>query len=120
MKELICIGCPNGCALTADETKDPIEVTGNACKKGIAFAIAELTHPTRSVCTTVRTAFEETPVAPVRTSKEIPKEKIFDAMREINETLLTERLAAGDAVIRGVAGTDADVIMTSDILKGGK
>ena len=49
---------------------------GKQVQKGITFAIEEVHSPKRSLTTTVRTVFENFPVAPVRTNGEIPKEKI--------------------------------------------
>lgn len=118
MREMTCIVCPNGCKLTVDDSKEEIQVTGNLCKRGYAFAVTELTHPMRTICSTVRTAFPETPVVPVRVSAEIPKERIFDVMREINQVYVTERVGNGDVVIPDVLGLGVDVIVTSDVLKG--
>ena len=57
------------------------------------------------------------PVLPVRVSGEIPKEKIFDAMREINQVVITGSVSRGDAVILDVLGLGGDVIVTSNMLK---
>lgn len=118
MREMTCIVCPNGCKLQIDDSGEEVKVTGNQCKRGAAFAVTELTHPMRTICSTVSTAFAETPVVPVRVSAEIPKERIFDVMREINTVKVTERLGTRDAVIKDVLGLGVDVIITSDILKG--
>lgn len=116
MKELICIVCPNGCRLELEERGSEWIVRGNQCPRGKKFAIEEMTHPMRTVCTTVRTIFPEVPVVPVRVSKEIPKERIFDVMRAINQVTLTRPLKRGEAVIGDVSGLGADVIVTSNIL----
>lgn len=118
MKEMTCIVCPNGCRLQIDDSGSELLVSGNQCKRGAAFAATELTHPMRTICSTVNTCFAEIPVVPVRVSAEIPKERIFDVMCEINKVKLTERLGTGDPVIRDVLGLGVDVIVTSDILKG--
>lgn len=118
MSKLVCIVCPRGC--TMEVTKNPdgsFEVTGNSCKRGKDFAITEQTMPMRTICSTVATAFSSAPVIPVRVSSDIPKERIFDVMKEINNTVVKERLGRGDAVIENVLGLGVDVIATSDILK---
>ena len=57
-KDLICIVCPNGCRLHGVLTEEgKLEVTGNRCIRGNAFAGTELTNPTRSITTTVKTVF---------------------------------------------------------------
>ena len=117
MKQLVCIGCPRGCRLTIDENNGEYTVTGNACPRGREFALSEMTAPKRTICSTVKTAFSDVPVLPVRVSDDIPKEKIFDVMREINAVTLKERIGRGDAVIKDVLGLGVDVIATSDLLK---
>ena len=117
MKQLVCIGCPRGCRLTIDENNGEYTVTGNTCPRGIEFALSEMTAPKRTICSTVKTAFSDVPVLPVRVSDDIPKEKIFDVMREINAVTLKERIGRGDAVIKDVLGLGVDVIATSDLLK---
>lgn len=117
MRELTCIVCPNGCSLRAEEKEGGWEVTGNQCKRGERFAIEEMTHPMRTICSTVRTVFEEVPVIPVRVSAEIPKERIFDVMREINKVSVDRICGTGDVVIENVLGLGVNVIVTSDILK---
>ena len=111
MKELVCIVCPNGCLLKIDEKT--LKVEGNKCKKGEEFAISELTAPKRTLTTTVRTAFKDIPVLPVRVSGEIPKDKIFDVMKEINKTVVDE------TVIKNVLNLGVDVIATSSKLFDG-
>lgn len=118
MSKLVCIVCPRGCTMQVTENSDgSFEVTGNSCKRGKDFAITEQTMPMRTICSTVATAFPSTPVIPVRVSSDIPKEKIFDVMKEINNTVVKERLGRGDVVIENVLGLGVDIIATSDILK---
>ena len=73
-----CIVCPNSCRLDARLEAGPegVIVRGNRCKRGEAFAQAELTNPVRTLTTTVCTVFPWAPVLPVRTDAEIPKDKI--------------------------------------------
>ena len=116
MKEIVCIVCPNGCALKIEGEGADISVSGNKCKRGETFAIGEMTNPVRTICTTVRTSFENAPVVPVRVSKDIPKDKIFDVMRETGKITVTKPVKRGDALIENVCGTGADIIVTSDLL----
>lgn len=117
MKEFSCIVCPRSCLLTVSEDENGIHVSGNTCNRGRDFAVSEVTAPKRTLCSTVKTAFPQAPVLPVRVSAEIPKEKIFDVMKEINKLTLERRVARGDTVIENVLGLGVDVISTSDLLK---
>ncbi|MDR1898555.1 MAG: DUF1667 domain-containing protein [Treponema sp.] len=117
MRELLCIVCPNGCRLRVEETEGNIAVTGNQCGRGIDFARTEIINPTRTLTTTVRTAFPETPVLPVRTDGEIPKGKIGEAMAFLNTVTVREALKIG-AVVAELPGMGRRVIATSNILAG--
>ncbi len=117
MRELVCIVCPKGCTMKIEEKDGEISVTGNSCKRGASFAVSEITEPKRTVCTTVRTVFKDAPVIPVRVSAEIPKDRIFDVMREINAVTLSSPVGRNDVIIKNVLGLGADVIATSAILK---
>lgn len=123
MKEFVCIVCPRGCTLSVDKINGEYSVSGNSCKRGEAFAMTEMTAPARTICSTVRTVFPSVPALPVRVSSDIPKEKIFDVMKEIKSVTADKIYCRGDVIIADVLGTGADVICTSDILKcmnGGK
>lgn len=120
MSKLVCIVCPNSCELEINQTEDGLEVSGNKCKRGVQFARDEMTAPKRTISSVVKTAFPEFPVLPVRVSAEIPKEKIFDVMHEINRVTVRKKLRRGDVVIKDVLGLGVDVISTSDVLKNAK
>ena len=117
MKELVCIVCPRGCRMQIAEENGNLTITGNGCKRGAAFAESEIRDPRRTICTTVRTAFPGVPVLPVRVSAEIPKDRIFDVMREVNRVTVTTRAGRGDIILKNVLGLGADIIATSNVLK---
>ena len=71
-RELICIGCPMGCQLTAEVENGAVtSVTGNTCPRGDAYARRECVAPVRTVTGTVAIEGAALPVLPVRTSGEI-------------------------------------------------
>ncbi len=117
MRELVCIVCPKGCTMHIEQENDGYKVSGNTCKRGAQFAISEMTEPKRTICTTVRTVFPQTPVLPVRVSAEIPKDKIFDVMHEINSVVLEKPVSRGDVILKNVLNLGADIIATSDLLR---
>ena len=116
MKKLVCIVCPNSCELEITQNENGISVSGNKCKRGVTFATDEMTAPKRTISSVVKTAFDAVPVLPVRVSAEIPKEKIFDVMNEINHVTVKKRLKSGDVVIKNVLSLGVDVIATSGVL----
>ena len=117
MSELVCIVCPRGCTLRVEGEGEALQVTGNGCKRGADFARSELTAPKRTLCTTVRTAFPDVPVLPVRVSAEIPKEKIFPVMEAINAVTLETPVAMGGVILKNVLGLGVDVVAASDLLR---
>jgi len=116
MKEFTCIVCPNGCSLRYDE--DTHSVTGNRCPRGAKYAENEMTHPMRSLTSTIRTTLPEYPVISVRTSTEVPKGMIPEVMKAINKSLVEDYLPLNSVVIKNVLSTGADIITTAPMTKG--
>ena len=111
-RNLTCIICPKGCSLVVefDEGGSISQITGNACKRGVTYATTECTHPTRTITTTMRC--DDGAVVPVKTSKAVPKELMFEVMKKINTTLVKGDVKIGDVIIPSVCGTDANVVIT--------
>ncbi len=114
MKELICIVCPRGCHLVVDEN---LNVSGNNCPRGAIYAKNELTHPTRTLTSTVRIISKEEVALPVKSDNPLPKEKIFDAMELINKTCVKAPIKIGDVIIEKIFGLDVNIVATKDILR---
>lgn len=117
MSELVCIVCPRGCTLRVEEEGETLQVTGNGCKRGADFARSELTAPMRTLCTTVRTAFPDVPVLPVRLSAEIPKGQIFPVMEAINAVTVDQPVDMGGVILNNVLGLDVDLVAASGLLR---
>lgn len=115
-KEIVCIECPNGCRILASPSEDGVRFTGYKCKRGLAYATAELTRPMRTLTTSVKTAFPEAPVVSVRTNGEIEKSKLFDVITALGKITVGTRLRIGDVVAENVCDTGVNVICTSDRL----
>ena len=113
---LTCIVCPRGCALTVDlgDSGEVLAVNGNACKRGVVYAENECTHPMRTVTSTVRLANGK--LVAVKTSGTVPKEKVFDVMREINRVTASADVEIGSVVISDVCGLGVDVVATSNAM----
>lgn len=111
-RKLTCIICPRGCELdvTLSDSGEVTSVTGQGCKRGEGYAIAECTHPVRTLTSTVRST--DGGVYPVKTDGAIPKEMLFEAMALINGTIAAADLAIGDTVIENLLGTGVNVIVT--------
>ena len=112
MKQLTCIVCPRGCRLTID---DNMEVTGNACPRGKIYAINELTNPTRTITSSIRVTNRPYTLVSVKTSNPIPKEKMFDIMKEIDTLTIEAPTKIGQIVKANILGLDSDIIITKNI-----
>ena len=111
---MTCIVCPMGCQLHVELDGDKVvSVSGNTCPRGKQYAIDECTHPMRTITSTART--ENGEVIPVKTNRTIPKELMFECMKEINRAAVKLPARVGDVVIENVLGTGADVIVTANM-----
>lgn len=113
-KEFICIVCPRGCHLQID---DQMRVSGNKCPKGEAYAKKEVTNPCRLLTSTVK--IDSTIIArlPVRSSDELPKNKIQEIVNLLNDIIVMPPIKKGDIVIKNVLGTQINIVATRSISK---
>jgi len=116
MKQITCIICPIGCRISIDVMEGEYVFSGNKCAKGKDFAKTEMTSPVRSLTTTVRTVFPDAPVLPVRTNREVPKEKIKEIMRELSKITITKKIGIGETIAADILGTGCDVVASGDML----
>ncbi|MFI3128762.1 MAG: DUF1667 domain-containing protein [Bacillota bacterium] len=108
----ICIMCPMGCALTVAKNGETFAVTGNTCKRGETYGIAEMTAPIRMVTSLIK---YKNAVTSVKTSAPIPKEKIGEVLSEIKTLNIQTPLSCGDVVIADVAKTGVSVVVTGNL-----
>lgn len=114
-KQIICTVCPMGCQLQITEGPAGYQVTGNACPRGEVYGIQEMTDPRRIVTSTVKVTGGDHPLVSVKTSRAIPRDRMFDVIGAISEMTVHAPVQAGDVVIRDVLGLEADVIATRNV-----
>ena len=112
-RNLICIICPRGCALTADITESGVAVTGHTCPRGEEYAINECTNPVRTVTATVRAANRPDTMVSVKTDRPVPKGKMMDVMALLRKTEVNAPVSIGDVVLTEVFG--ADIVVTKSV-----
>lgn len=112
-RELTCIACPLGCGISVIlDGKSIISVEGNTCPRGKEYAINECTAPVRTVTSTV--LCEDGGLVSVKTSKPIPKERIFDAMKVINSYVAKLPIRVGDVIIDELFGSSIVATQNKD------
>lgn len=110
-QELICITCPIGCHLTVEiENGEVLSVSGNTCPRGVVYAQNECLHPVRVLTSTVVINHALYPRLPVVTSQPIPKEKMFDVMREINKITIEAPVTRNEIIIKNVCNLGVNII----------
>lgn len=116
-REMVCVSCPIGCAITVelDDNNEVVSVTGNTCPRGDKYARQECTHPERMLTSTVKVEDGKIPVVPVKSATPIPKELLFDAMKEVNKVTLKAPVNIGDVVIENILGTGVNIIATNEV-----
>ncbi len=120
-KTLVCIACPLGCkmeiqVLSSLEEETKYLVSGNKCPRGESYGIKELTKPTRMVTSTVKIKNAHLKRLPVRTSEAIPKGKIFECMKLLEEIEVEAPIKVGEVIIKNLLGLDVDIITTRSML----
>ena len=113
---ITCIICPNGCQITVSERPgSPPQIEGSTCKRGMEYAGQEYRDPKRMLITTMRVDGGTLPVVPVRSNKELPKERIFDAVEHVSHIALRAPIKMGTVVVPNLLNLGVDVIASRDI-----
>lgn len=113
--DITCINCPVGCRMTVELADGQvISVTGNACRRGEAYARQECTDPRRMVTAVIPVAGSDTPLS-VKTRAPIPKARIADCMAALADVQMRAPIEAGSVVLADVCGTGVDVIATKSV-----
>lgn len=119
-KNMTCIVCPIGCQMTvsydeADGKATNIEVSGNTCPRGVKYAKTELTDPQRTLTTTIRTVGGSASLLPVKSSKPIPKDKLFEGMDIVNSNVAYLPVKVGDTIIANFVCEGVDLVACCDM-----
>jgi CxxC motif-containing protein len=128
--ELVCIVCPVGCSLVAEEASaaglPSLTVTGNHCPRGAAYAREEVQAPKRTVTATCAISGNDKGHSlyalrrvPVKTNIPCPKEKIPALLADIYHAEMNLPVKVGDAVIVNWQNSGIDVVVTRSVILGG-
>lgn len=115
-KNFTCINCPLGCSVDVviNENGEILEIKGNSCKLGEKYVRDEIKDPRRMVTSTVKLIGSKEYSVPVKTKQAIPKNKIFEAMEEINQIEIKIPVHVGDIVKENLAQTGIDLVASAN------
>ncbi len=120
-RTMTCILCPNGCELhvtwAGEPTKDSVSVDGNLCPKGLVYAVDELTHPMRTLTTSVLVRGGTQRLTSVKTASAIPRDTLSAVRAALRPIVLSAPVDIGDVVLSGAGGTTVDVVVTRAVPK---
>lgn len=114
-RNLICTGCPLGCALTVTLTPGGPVVKGNTCPRGEAYGRSEVLDPRRTVTSTAAVIGGRQARAPVKTAGTVPKDKIWDCMEAIRRLRVAAPVDLGDVLLPDCAGTGVALVATKTV-----
>ena len=112
-KEITCIECPVGCALSVDvENCKVVKVSGGKCPKGEKYAISEVENPARILTSTVLTDGLSLKMIPVRTDNPLPKRDILRAAEEIKKIRINKPIRIGEVIVKNFLDLGINLIAT--------
>ena len=117
-KDLICVACPVGCQITVTlDAQNGIQgIEGNGCKRGIAYATAEISNPTRSLTTTMAVTGAKQRLVSVKSAAPLPKALLQDCVRLLSGQRVPAPVKIGDVLVQNVMDTGVDIVATSGAL----
>jgi CxxC motif-containing protein len=114
--EITCIICPIGCEVKVHHKEGIItKIENHQCKKGIEYVREELFDPKRTLTTTMIVKNGDLPLVSVKSSRPIPKDKLFDVMDIISEFEVYSPIEIGDILIKNINGLRAHIVATKNI-----
>ena len=117
-KQFTCIICPIGCKILVETDGKKLKILeGNKCKKGIEYAKSEALDPRRNLTSSVLVENGKWPLVSVKTTKPVPKDKIFDVLKEIKEKKINAPVKLGQKLMKNVANTGIDIVATKTVEK---
>ncbi len=115
-RELICISCPIGCHIAAELLADGgVEVSGNRCPRGKAYAQNELTDPKRMVTSVVACRSSELPFIPVRSSSPVSMALIDELLDTLRGMEVEPPLNTGSVILKDFRNSGVDIIVTRSV-----
>lgn len=100
-----------GCQIKVElDGKRVVSAMGYTCKRGLAYAETEFTAPMRTITTTA--PIDGGGVVPVKTDRAIPKELMFECMKQIDLACVPKGAKIGYVIIENLLGTGANVVTT--------
>lgn len=115
-KVFTCIICPNGCNITAEiDGENIISILGNGCDKGMQYVKQELTVPKRTITSSILVENGIIPLASVRITDPIPKERIPDMMTYIRSIKVAAPVEAGFVIDPNALGLETKLIVTKSV-----
>jgi CxxC motif-containing protein len=116
IREFTCIICPNGCDIEAAiDGASIISLEGALCQRGKEYVQQELVSPQRNISTSVLVEGGVLPLASVRLTRAIPRERIFEVMEEIKKIKLKAPVRMNQVIIKNVLNLNSDVIITKNV-----
>ncbi len=110
-KIITCIECPMGCSMIACRDGNEIEISGNGCPRGKAYAQNEMICPRRIITSTVRAISGQ--MISVKTDKPVKKAEMFLVMQKINQINPKPPVKIGDILKENII-EDINLIATSN------
>ena len=115
-KELTCICCPMGCALSVDlEGTNVLSVSGNTCKRGDTYAKEEVVRPVRMVTSIVKVKNGNLKMLPVKTKEPIDKSRINECLEALKTVEVQAPIHIGDIILENVAGTGVNIVAAGNV-----
>jgi CxxC motif-containing protein len=115
-KKITCIVCPIGCNIVVKTDGSTCEILeGEKCKRGVEYAQHEALDPRRMLTTSVRVDDGVWPLVSVKSSKPVPKDKVFAILEQIKQTTVKAPVKSGEVLIKDAVQTGIDIVATKTV-----
>jgi CxxC motif-containing protein len=108
------MGCQMEVVVEDGEIKS---IENYSCQRGVEYAKKEITNPKRTITSILPVVGGDLSMVSVKTSADIPKDKISACMRVMKDLSVNAPIMIGDVIVKNICDTGIDIIATKKVEK---
>ena len=112
--EIACIVCPISCVLTVEKRNGTLQISGEQCPRGAAFAEQEIHDPKRILTTTVK--LTNGGLLPVRSSGTVKKTELKALVNKLKQITIVPPVEIGQIIIPAIGEVAVDIVATDNAI----
>lgn len=105
----VCIVCPRGCMLKAEEIDGELVISNQSCPRGPVYLKQELVQPKRMLTTTIKVLGSKQKCLPVYASEYVDKEDVGDFIKYLKTLTVSAPIENNQIILDSINGKKVEI-----------